>query len=71
MHLFYFNFVHTFLQLPFVLIDNSPLSRYYDYIFCDWRLNIIATQLGPDYVNNNIYPNMNDLANKMLAEHKK
>ncbi len=31
----------------------------------------IATTLGPDFVNNNIYPNMNDLANKIIAENKK
>ena len=32
---------------------------------------IIATQLGPEYVNNNIYPNMNNVAEKLRAEHKK
>ncbi len=31
----------------------------------------IATQLGPEYVTNSIFPNMNDLANKMIAENKK
>ena len=40
--------------------DKTTCARY-----------IIATQLGPEFVTNNIYPNMNDLANKMLAEHKK
>ena len=32
---------------------------------------MIATQLGPEFVTNHIYPNMNDLANRMIAENKK
>lgn len=32
---------------------------------------IVATQLGAEYVTNSLYPNMNDAANKLLAEHKK
>ena len=40
--------------------DNSTCARY-----------IVATQLGPDYVTDKLYPNMTDLANKMLAENKK
>lgn len=31
----------------------------------------IATQAGPEFVNNNIYPNMFDVADKIIAEHKK
>ncbi len=31
----------------------------------------IATTLGPDFVNNSIYPNMNDMAKKLIAENKK
>ena len=31
---------------------------------------IVATQLGAEYVGN-LYPNMNDAANKLLEEHKK
>ncbi len=31
----------------------------------------IATTLGPSFVTNSIYPNMNDLAKKMIAENKK
>lgn len=55
---------------------NSGLGAMYKQKYCEGDKNtcaryIIATQLGPDYVNNNIYPNMNDLADKMLAEHKK
>ena len=40
--------------------DNSTCARY-----------IVATQLGAEYVTNNLYPNMNDKAEKLLAEHKK
>ena len=32
---------------------------------------IVATQLGAEYVNNSLYPNMNDKAEKILDEHKK
>jgi len=32
---------------------------------------IVSTQLGAEYVTNNLYPNMNDAADKLLAEHKK
>lgn len=39
--------------------DKTKCARY-----------MIATQLGPEFVNNNIYPNMVDLANKMIAEKK-
>ena len=31
----------------------------------------VATKLGAEYVTNSLYPNMNDQANKLLAEHKK
>ena len=31
---------------------------------------IVATQLGANYVPNNLYPNMIDKAEKLLAEHK-
>ena len=40
--------------------DKSTCARY-----------IVATQLGAEYVTNSLYPNMNDAANKLLAEHKK
>lgn len=32
---------------------------------------IVATQLGAEYVTNQLYPNMNAAADKLLAEHKK
>ncbi len=31
----------------------------------------IATTLGPTFVNNDIYPNMSDVADKLIAENKK
>ncbi len=31
----------------------------------------IATTIVSEYVTNSIYPNMNDLAKKMIAENKK
>ncbi len=40
--------------------DKTTCARY-----------MIATTLGPEFVNNNIYPNMNDLANMIIAENKK
>ena len=40
--------------------DKTQCARY-----------IIATQLGAEFVTNNLYPNMHDKANKLLAEHKK
>ncbi len=32
---------------------------------------MIATTLGPEHVTNHIYPNMRELAEKMIAENKK
>ncbi len=31
----------------------------------------IATTLGPEFVNDKIYPNMNNIAEKLIAENKK
>ena len=55
---------------------NSGLGAMYKKKYCEGDKTtcaryIIATKLGPEFVNNNIYPNMTDLANSMLAEHKK
>lgn len=55
---------------------NSGLGSMYKQKYCGGDKTIcaryiIATKLGAEFVTNNIYPNMNDLANKMLAEHKK
>ena len=32
---------------------------------------IVSTQVGPEYVTAALYPNMNSVAKKILAEHKK
>ena len=40
--------------------DKTQCARY-----------IVATKLGAEYVTNNLYPNMNDKAEKLLAENKK
>jgi hypothetical protein len=55
---------------------NSGLGKAYKKKYCEGDKTIcaryiIATQLGAEFVTNHIYPNMNDLAEKMLAEHKK
>ena len=55
---------------------NSGLGKIYKQKYCEGDKTacaryIISTQLGPEFVTNHIYPNMNELADKMLAEHKK
>lgn len=55
---------------------NTGLGSMYKKRYCEGDKTLcarymIATQLGPEFVNNNIYPNMVDLANKMIAEQKK
>ena len=40
--------------------DKTTCARY-----------MVATQLGPEYVTENLYPNMADAAKKILAENKK
>ena len=55
---------------------NSGIGAMYKKKYCEGDKTtcaryIISTKLGPEFVNNNIYPNMTDLANSMLAEHKK
>ena len=40
--------------------DKTTCARY-----------IVATQLGAEFVTNSLYPNMNNVADKLLAEHKK
>ena len=32
---------------------------------------MVATQVGPEFVTSHIYPNMKDLAIKIIKEHKK
>ena len=54
----------------------SGLGAMYKKKYCEGDKNscaryMIATQLGPDFVTNRIYPNMVDLANSMIEENKK
>lgn len=55
---------------------NSGLGAMYKKKYCEGdKTNcaryIISTKLGPEFVNNNIYPNMTDVANNLLKEHNK
>lgn len=55
---------------------NSGLGSMYRKKYCEGDKTIcaryiVSTQAGPEYVTNNLYPNMNDAANKILAQHKK
>ncbi len=54
----------------------TGLGAIYKQIYCEGdKLKCaryqIATTVGPEFVNNNIYPNMNALAEKIIAENKK
>ena len=55
---------------------NSGLGAMYKKKYCEGDKTIcaryiISTKLGPEFVNNNIYPNMTDVANNLLKEHNK
>ena len=55
---------------------NSGLGSMYRKKYCEGDKTLcarymVATQLGPEYVTNNLYPNMNDQAQKILADNKK
>ena len=55
---------------------DSGLGAMYRKKYCEGDKTlcaryIVSTQLGAEYVTNNLYPNMNDVANKLLDEHKK
>lgn len=55
---------------------NSGLGSMYKKKYCEGDKTIcaryiVATKLGAEYVTNKLYPNMNDAANKLFAEHKK
>ena len=55
---------------------NSGLGSMYKKKYCEGDKTIcaryiVATQLGPEFVTANLYPNMQDAANKILAENKK
>ena len=54
---------------------NSGLGKLYRQKYCEGDKTLcarytVATKLGPQYVTNDLYPNMNDVANRMLKEHK-
>lgn len=55
---------------------NTGLGRMYREKYCEGDKTtcaryIVATQVGPEYVTTSLYPNMNSVAEKILAEHKK
>ena len=55
---------------------NSGLGRMYKEKYCEGDKTIcaryiVATQLGPEFVTPALYPNMDKVAEKLLAEHKK
>ena len=55
---------------------NSGLGKMYRMNYCEGDKTkcaryIVSTQLGAEYVTNSLYPNMSDVADKLLAEHKK
>lgn len=55
---------------------DTGLGSLYKKRYCEGDKTVcarymIATTLGPDYVTDNIYPNMIDLAKKMIADNKK
>lgn len=55
---------------------NKGVGAMYKKTYCEGDKTkcaryIVATQLGAEHVTNSLYPNMNDAANKLLAEHKK
>ena len=55
---------------------DSGIGAMYKKKYCEGDKTIcarymIATTVGPEFVNNNIYPNMTDQAKKIIAQHKK
>lgn len=55
---------------------NKGIGAMYKRKYCEGDKTlcaryIVATQLGAEYVTNSLYPNMNAVAEKLLAEHKK
>ncbi len=55
---------------------DTGIGSIYKQKYCEGDKTIcarymIATTLGPEFVTERIYPNMNSLAEKMIAEHKK
>ena len=55
---------------------NSGIGRMYKTKYCEGDKTLcarytVATKLGPTFVPDNLYPNMNDKAKAILAEHGK
>lgn len=55
---------------------DSGLGGMYKKKYCETNKNLcarymIVTTLGPDFVNNSIYPNMTDMAKDIIAKNKK
>lgn len=55
---------------------NSGLGSMYRQKYCEGDKTLcarykVATQLGSEFVTDNLYPNMNDLADQILKKHKK
>lgn len=54
----------------------SGLGSIYKKKYCEGNKlecarYMVATQLGPEHVTNHLYPNMQDVAKKMIEENKK
>ncbi|MBR5485359.1 MAG: hypothetical protein IKV41_02485 [Oscillospiraceae bacterium] len=54
----------------------SGLGKMYKQKYCEsdkasCARYMIASTLGPEFVTNNIYPNMTELAKSMIAKNKK
>ncbi len=55
---------------------DSGVGAIYKKKYCEGDKTIcarymVATTVGPDFVNNNLYPNMKEQAEKIIAENKK
>ena len=55
---------------------DSGIGAMYKKKYCEGDKSIcarymIATTVGPEFVNNSIFPNMTDQAKKIIAQHKK
>lgn len=55
---------------------NHGLGRMYKEKYCEGDKTtcaryMVATQVGPEFVTLNLYPNMNSQAEKIIAENKK
>ena len=55
---------------------DSGLGSMYKQRYCEGDKNscaryMVATTVGPDFVTNNLFPNMSDQAKKIIEENKK